>query len=258
MKDHEIAEIQAKLIAAGEDPSDFESVVRAAEDHLLNTPELADFARGAVLEAQHQRRRWRPGHDGGKTPADWHWLLAHLAGKALHHANEAEYLARLPYEGQDAQKLLNRHREKALHHTVTVAAAAANWHSGLLARFGAGLVQGGATATVSSITPAPDGQRRRVRTMLADRLRWLADRLHGPVLDAPAPAIPQDAHADDDLLAHAWSISSRLAATPEPVATTLPDRVQALVREAQGLHPDMAGKARHQQGVELASERSAT
>lgn len=79
----------------------------------LNTPELHDFAAAVVLEAAHQRERWGTEHDGGKEPADWFWLLGYLAGKALKSA-------------------LTGDTDKALHHTVSSAAALANWHAQLL------------------------------------------------------------------------------------------------------------------------------
>lgn len=80
---------------------------------LLNTPELHDFAKGAVLEAAHQRERWGNDHDAGKEPADWFWLLGYLAGKALKAHNDGN-------------------TEKALHHTISSAAALANWHGAIL------------------------------------------------------------------------------------------------------------------------------
>jgi hypothetical protein len=75
----------------------------------LDTPELQDFMKAIPLEATHQNARWPEGHDENKTSEEWYWLIAHLAGKAL---------AALRYN--DVQK--------ALHHTITVAAACANWH----------------------------------------------------------------------------------------------------------------------------------
>lgn len=80
---------------------------------LLNTPELHDFASGVVLEAAHQRERWGSTHDAGKAPEDWFWLLGYLGGKALHAAKAGDI-------------------EKALHHTISTAAALANWHAALL------------------------------------------------------------------------------------------------------------------------------
>lgn len=86
---------------------------RIAElEAMINTPELHDFSKGVVLEAVHQRARWGTDHDSGKAPADWFWLIGFLAQKAMmsHLAGDAD---------------------KALHHTITTAAAMANWHAAL-------------------------------------------------------------------------------------------------------------------------------
>lgn len=80
---------------------------------LINSPELVDFARGVVLEAAHQRERWPSEQDAGKAPADWFWLVGYLAGKALTSA-------------------LAGASDKALHHTISTAAALANWHASIL------------------------------------------------------------------------------------------------------------------------------
>lgn len=77
---------------------------------LLNTPELQDFRDAVVREAAHQRERWGDEHDKAKAPADWFWLVGFLAGKAL--------------AAQLAGKL-----DKARHHTISTAAALANWHA---------------------------------------------------------------------------------------------------------------------------------
>jgi hypothetical protein len=77
---------------------------------LLNTPELEDFAKGVVSEAQHQRARWGSEHDAGKTASDWYWLVAYLATKAH-------------------QAIVYGDSAKALHHLITTAAALANWHA---------------------------------------------------------------------------------------------------------------------------------
>jgi hypothetical protein len=82
---------------------------------LLNTPELHDFAKGVVLEAAHQRERWSTDHDAGKAPADWFWLLGYLGGKAL-------------------KAHIDGNTEKALHHTISTAAACANWHAAVLGK----------------------------------------------------------------------------------------------------------------------------
>lgn len=78
----------------------------------LNTPEIKDFAKGVVSEAQHQRARWGAEHDAGKAPLDWVWLLGHLINKAA-----------LAAIAGDA--------DKAKHHTISSAAALANWHAQL-------------------------------------------------------------------------------------------------------------------------------
>lgn len=79
----------------------------------INTPELFEFQKAVVLEAQHQRLRWSTQHDAGKDPQDWFWLLGYLAGKALKAHADGD-------------------TEKALHHTISSAAALANWHAAIL------------------------------------------------------------------------------------------------------------------------------
>ncbi len=76
---------------------------------LLNTPETADFMKGVPLEAAHQRERWGADHDAGKAPLDWFWLIGYLAQKA-------------------ATSAIAGDAEKAKHHTISTAAALANWH----------------------------------------------------------------------------------------------------------------------------------
>ena len=121
--------------AAGEQPNDPEGVkqsailrkaaaaviaealaardARIAElEGALNTPEVNDFVAGVVSEAQHQRERWGVDHDAGKEPEDWFWLIGYLAGKALHAAKAGD-------------------QPKALHHTISTAAALANWHAAI-------------------------------------------------------------------------------------------------------------------------------
>jgi hypothetical protein len=83
----------------------------------LNAPELISFREGVVLEAAHQRERWGSEHDDGKTPADWFWLVGYLAGKAL-------------------AAHISGNTEKALHHTISTAAALANWHAAILGKTG--------------------------------------------------------------------------------------------------------------------------
>lgn len=78
----------------------------------LNTPEVEDFAKASVSEAQHQRARWGASHDAGKQPLDWFWLIGYLAQKAAtaHMAGDTF---------------------KAKHHTISTAAALANWHAAI-------------------------------------------------------------------------------------------------------------------------------
>jgi len=75
-------------------------------------PEVTDFIRGVRLEAEHQRARWGSDHDAGKTPFDWFWLVGYLAQKA-------------------ADAAVRGDAEKAKHHTISTAAALANWHLAL-------------------------------------------------------------------------------------------------------------------------------
>jgi hypothetical protein len=82
---------------------------------LLNAPEVHDFVKGVALEAAHQRQRWGSEHDEGKAPADWFWLVGYLGGKALHAHVTGNAL-------------------KALHHTVSTAAALCNWHAAILGK----------------------------------------------------------------------------------------------------------------------------
>lgn len=81
-------------------------------DEIINTPETADFMGAVPLEACHQRERWGADHDAGKTPFDWFWLIGYLAQKAA----SAEVAGDI---------------EKAKHHTISTAAALANWHAAL-------------------------------------------------------------------------------------------------------------------------------
>lgn len=79
---------------------------------LLNNPETADFVQGVMREAPHQRQRWGSSHDAGKAPLDWFWLIGFLAQKAAASAMAGD-------------------AEKAQHHTISTAAALANWHAAI-------------------------------------------------------------------------------------------------------------------------------
>lgn len=81
-------------------------------DALINAPHNANFLEGVRVEVAHQIDRWGTAHDRAKAPADWFWLVGYLAGKALaaHAAGDTE---------------------KAKHHTISTAAALANWHAAI-------------------------------------------------------------------------------------------------------------------------------
>jgi hypothetical protein len=93
---------------------------RAAEEErdrikaLINSPQTANFLEAVQAEAAHQIERWGSAHDRGKSAENWFWLIGYLAGKAL----------RAVIEGD---------RDKALHHTISSAAALANWHQAISA-----------------------------------------------------------------------------------------------------------------------------
>lgn len=89
-----------------------EARIDALRAEIINTPETADFMAGVPLEAAHQRERWGADHDAGKSPFDWFWLIGYLAQKA-------------------ADAALRGDDEKAMHHTISTAAALANWHAAL-------------------------------------------------------------------------------------------------------------------------------
>lgn len=80
----------------------------------LGAPEVDDFFAAVKKEALYQRERWSAEHDGGKTDADWFWLIGFLAGKALHNPGNSQ--------------------EKKLHRIITVAAAACNWWAAVRGR----------------------------------------------------------------------------------------------------------------------------
>lgn len=79
---------------------------------LINAPETDDFLKGVKLEAAHQVQRWGYAHDRSKSAENWYWLVGYLAGKALRAAITGD-------------------QEKALHHTISSAAALLNWHAAI-------------------------------------------------------------------------------------------------------------------------------
>lgn len=93
---------------------DVEDLVELLDAHAaLNTPSTSDFLPSVALEAVHQQARWGAAHDAQKGPEDWFWLLGYLGGKALRAAVEGDLT-------------------KALHHTISTAAACAHWHAALV------------------------------------------------------------------------------------------------------------------------------
>lgn len=106
-----LGETQIALIATALDAARAEGEIKGRNDALaeINTPEIEDFMKGIPLEAAHQIERWGKDHDEQKTDEDWFWLIAYLSTKA-HQA--------IRYGDQN----------KALHHTITVAAVCLNWH----------------------------------------------------------------------------------------------------------------------------------
>jgi hypothetical protein len=79
---------------------------------LINTPELEDFLQGVKVEQAHQVERWGDAHDRSKSAENWYWLVGYLAGKALRSSTSGD-------------------REKALHHTISSAAALFQWHKAI-------------------------------------------------------------------------------------------------------------------------------
>lgn len=92
-------------------------VARAAEGDrlgkLVNNPQTADFLEAVRAETAHQVERWGEAHDRGKSAENWFWLVGYLAGKCL-------------------RACITGDREKALHHTISAAAALANWHKAII------------------------------------------------------------------------------------------------------------------------------
>lgn len=89
---------------------------RAERDRLhalVNNPQTDDFLLAVKAEAAHQIERWGEAHDRGKSAENWFWLVGYLAGKALRAAITGD-------------------RFKAKHHTISSAAALANWHAAML------------------------------------------------------------------------------------------------------------------------------
>lgn len=135
-------------------------------DARINNPITDDFLKGVRHEAAHQVGRWGTAQDRGKTPLDWFWLIGFLAQKAATSAMLAEpdgvapildvevadFLSGLPnaeyleiadpdrtvlkkklYRLLEVRQLMlsEHHAQRALHHTISTAAALLNWHAQL-------------------------------------------------------------------------------------------------------------------------------
>lgn len=79
---------------------------------LINNPQTAEFLPAVQAEAAHQRDRWGEAHDRGKSAENWFWLVGYLAGKCL-------------------RCVITGDKHKALHHTISSAAALANWYEAI-------------------------------------------------------------------------------------------------------------------------------
>lgn len=81
-------------------------------DALVNNPQTVDFLHAVNAEAAHQVEKWGEAHDRGKSAENWFWLVGYLGGKCL-------------------RAVITGNRQKALHHTISTAAACANWHKAI-------------------------------------------------------------------------------------------------------------------------------
>lgn len=89
-------------------------------EDLINNPHTEDFLEAVRTEAAHQRERWGTGHDAGKSPEDWLFLMGYLGTKACQSHREFTKTG----DG--------RSQEKALHHTISTAGACLNWHAAIV------------------------------------------------------------------------------------------------------------------------------
>lgn len=111
--------VAGALQGSGQEVEDAWSLIARdmVTDHVaarINTPEVECFVTGIENEIAHQQDRWGPDHDAGKNAFEWFWLIGYLAQKAADAAARGDI-------------------DKARHHTITTAAALANWHRHLAA-----------------------------------------------------------------------------------------------------------------------------
>lgn len=92
---------------------DFKEFAERFEPFDINTPYIEDFITGVASEIAYQRETWGAAHDRSKSAENWFWLVGYLAGKALF-------------------SVIKGDREKALHHTISAAAALAQWHAAII------------------------------------------------------------------------------------------------------------------------------
>lgn len=85
----------------------------------INLPYTQDFLMSVSIEIEHQIARWGEAHDRSKSAENWFWLIGYLAGKALRCAVTGD-------------------KPGALHHTISAAAALAQWHAAIVADTGRG------------------------------------------------------------------------------------------------------------------------
>lgn len=159
-----------------------DGLVERIRNDIINTPETADFIAGVAIEATHQRERWGSEHDAGKTPFDWFWLVGYLAQKA-------------------AASQVNGDTEKAMHHTISTAAALANWHAA---------ISGASTAMRPGIEPPSALQGRVESDLLQDALANAyaqgATDVHNSWVDGTNGSEPDFGEAASDY-AHRWGFS---------------------------------------------------
>ena len=101
-------------------------------DARINNPITDSFINGVRHEAAHQVQRWGAAHDRGKTAFDWFWLIGYLAQKAATAAVAYEDAIEHAITPADTDAVdVDADLEKALHHTISTAAALLNWHAQL-------------------------------------------------------------------------------------------------------------------------------
>lgn len=105
---------------------------------LINNPQTAEFLGAVQAEAAFQRQKWGEPHDRQKSAENWFWLVGYLSGKALRAAITGD-------------------KFKARHHTISSAAALANWFEAI------GQDESGAGVGLDAdIAPVSEGGREGV------------------------------------------------------------------------------------------------